>query len=205
MRLARTLILALAAGVSGAQASDRWATLEAIHQLENPRNLTRPGPFGELGAYQFRSSTWRMHTAIPFERAHDREISDTVAVQHYTYLQRGLEAARIPATAYNIALAWNSGLGAVIARTSPRVAHTYAGRAANLASSFAGRASATAKAPAIPAAAPKPIEVITFAGIPAVDQAPTVSFQWAGKAAAMPRFPDFSSAFRGGMRVSLTE
>src|SRR2546430_6926225 len=36
----------------------RQVTLEAIHNLENPRDLTRPGPRGELGAYQFRESTW---------------------------------------------------------------------------------------------------------------------------------------------------
>src|SRR4051812_4322770 len=64
-----------------AHASIRWATLEAIHQLENPHNLTRPGPFGELGAYQFRSSTWQMHTKTPFERALDRQTSDTIAVR----------------------------------------------------------------------------------------------------------------------------
>lgn len=129
-------MLVLFVSVAGAQAASRWATLEAIHHLENPRNLSRPGPFGELGAYQFRVSTWRMHTTVPFSRALDRETSDRVAVQHYEWLKSRLEAAGKPATPYNIALAWNGGVAAAIAGTSPRVAHNYAQRAVNLASVF---------------------------------------------------------------------
>src|SRR4051812_36950851 len=90
---------------SAAHASIRWATLEAIHQLENPRNLSRPGPFGELGAYQFRPTTWQMHTKVPFNRALDRQASDEVAVRHYEWLKQRLAAANIPATPYNIGLA----------------------------------------------------------------------------------------------------
>jgi hypothetical protein len=66
----------------------------------------------------------------------DRRKSDEVAVQHYEYLKRSLEEARIPATSYNIALAWNGGLAGVITGTAPRVAHLYAERAANLAAAF---------------------------------------------------------------------
>jgi hypothetical protein len=116
-----------------ARAATRWSTLEAIHRLENPRNLTRPGPRGELGAYQFRQATWRMHTKTPFQQALDRETSDRVAVRHYDWLKRGLEQAGLPVTTYNIALAWNGGLAAVIAGTSPHVAHDYAERVVNLA------------------------------------------------------------------------
>ncbi|MEO6245002.1 MAG: hypothetical protein ABIQ12_06170 [Opitutaceae bacterium] len=104
--------------------------------MENPRNLARPGAHGELGAYQFRSSTWRMHTTTPFHRALDRQVSDIIAVQHYEWLSKSLEAARLPATTYNIALAWNSGLGSVTAGRSPARAHDYAQRAANLAAGF---------------------------------------------------------------------
>lgn len=128
------LFLALSSG----HASVRWATLEAIHQLENPRNVKRPGPCGELGAYQFRASTWRMHTTTPFERALDRRISDLVATRHYEWLKRGLEQARLPASPYNIALAWNGGLKAAIAGRSPLAAREYAGRAANLADALGG-------------------------------------------------------------------
>lgn len=135
-RLVRSLgviLLACFVSATAAHAAGRWATLEAIHHLENPRNLTRPGPFGELGAYQFRVTTWRMHTSIPFSQALDRRTSDIIAVQHYEWLKEKLEAAGKPATPYNIALAWNGGVNAAISGKAPRVAHNYAQRAANLA------------------------------------------------------------------------
>ncbi len=126
----------LFAAVDSARATIRWATLEAIHQLENPHDLSRPGPRGELGAYQFRLATWRMHTRESFQRALDRPVSDSVANKHYDWLKRGLEGAGLPATPYHIALAWNGGLSAAIAGKSPLAAHDYAARAANLAAVF---------------------------------------------------------------------
>ena len=112
-------VMALMLAAPGAQAAGRWATLEAIHCLENPRNLTRPGAKGELGAYQFRAATWRMHTTVPFVRALDRGESDTVAVLHYEWLRRGLEHAGVEATPYTIALAWNGGLKAAVSGRAP--------------------------------------------------------------------------------------
>lgn len=87
-----------------------------------------------------------MHTSIPFERAHDRGVSDIIAVKHYEWLKRGLEAAGMPATPYNIALAWNGGLTAAIRGTSPRIAHDYAERAANLAAVYYGNVKRVANA-----------------------------------------------------------
>ena len=136
MRFGAALVATLLMSVISMQASSRWATLEAIHQLENPRELSRPGPFGELGAYQFRVVTWQMHTSMPFDRALDRNASDVVAVKHYDWIRHGLEAAHLPATPYNIALAWNGGLSAAVAGTSSRAARDYALRAANLASAL---------------------------------------------------------------------
>ena len=133
LRLLGAFFIALLAVVASAGASTRWATLEAIRNLENPRNVSRPGPRGELGAYQFRAATWRMHTSIPFHQAVDRETSEQIAVRHYEWIKRGLEVARKPATPYYIALAWNGGLSAAVAGKSPRAAHNYAERAANLA------------------------------------------------------------------------
>lgn len=130
------LLLLFSAAAPIASASSRWATLEAIHKLENPQNSPKPGRFGELGAYQFRSSTWRMHTSIPFQQAIHRETSDVVAVMHYEWIKKSLEAARKPATPYNIALAWNGGVSAVISGRAPRAARDYAQRAANLAASY---------------------------------------------------------------------
>src|ERR1700690_1268707 len=107
------LALALLFPAATARASERWATLEAIHQLENPNDTPQPGPCGELGPYQFRERTWRMHTVAPFTRALDRHSSDAVAVKHYEWLKAELTRRGIVVTPYTIALAWNGGLRAV--------------------------------------------------------------------------------------------
>lgn len=128
-----SLLLLVMGVASVAHASSRWSTLEAIHQLENPRDLTCPGPKGELGAYQFRPATWSLHTEVPFQRALERPMSDLVAGRHYEWLSRRLEAAGLRANPYNIALAWNGGITAAVNGRSSRAAHAYAARAANLA------------------------------------------------------------------------
>ena len=128
-----------------AVASQRAQTLEAIRMVENPRDLTRPGKFGELGAYQFRRGTWRMHTKVPFERAIDRAASEEVALRHYEWIKRGLIRNGVPATPYNIALAWNSGLSAVIRGRSSAAAHNYAERVSNLVEEGAATQVATSR------------------------------------------------------------
>jgi hypothetical protein len=135
-RLAPVFIFASMFIPAQARASERWATLEAIHQLENPGNSDLPGSCGELGAYQFREETWKMHTQAPFSRALDRRSSDAVAVKHYEWIKLELEHRGIVATPYRIALAWNGGIRAVLEESPPAVAVDYASRAANLAAEF---------------------------------------------------------------------
>ena len=141
MTVRRALLLMGAAGAFGltgpaARAVGRSEVLAAIHVIENPRNLTRPGPCGELGAYQFREATWRMHSELRFVRALDRVVSDEVAVRHYEWLRRGLERAGRPVTVTNIALAWNAGLHATVRGRVPEAARDYAERVANIAADF---------------------------------------------------------------------
>ena len=126
------LLTALALGLPPLAAAERTQVLLAIHQVENPANLTRPGPRGELGAYQFRRGTWRMHSQEPFSRANERAVADEVAVKHYEWIKRGLIRAGMEPNAFNIALAWNSGLQAVTSHRAPRASHRYAQRVANL-------------------------------------------------------------------------
>lgn len=114
-------------------ASERWDTLEAIHWIENPQNTQRPGPCGELGAYQFREMTWRMHTTVPFAQATVRSASDEVAIRHYEWIKSGLTRAGMEATPYNIALVWNGGLAAVVRGTVRPVTRDYAERVKNIA------------------------------------------------------------------------
>ena len=119
-----------------AEASDRWETLRAINWVENPTNQTRVGRFGELGPYQFRPATWRMHTDKPFRLAIQREEADAVAIKHYEWIKRTFEGAGIEVTPFNIALAWNSGVDAVLSGRSPSASYNYAERVANLVETF---------------------------------------------------------------------
>jgi hypothetical protein len=133
-------LAALAAGfflpLSKAEAASRWQTLEAIHTVENPSNSTRPGRFGELGAYQFRAATWRTYSRRPFSEATNRRSSDEVAVRHYEWLKTTLSRAGIEPSTYNIALAWNAGANAVITGRAPSSSHDYAARVDNVATTL---------------------------------------------------------------------
>lgn len=120
-------------------AAQRADILQAIHWVENPRNVTKPGPRGELGAYQFRESTWRMHTKLPFRYAAEKVHADPVAVRHYDWIARGLIRNGMKVTPYNVALAWNGGLSATVRRRAPATAHRYAERVQNLAGELHGR------------------------------------------------------------------
>jgi hypothetical protein len=144
-RLAAVFVLSLLWMASPARASDRWATLEAIHQLENPTDTTAPGPYGELGAYQFREGTWKTYTNTPFRRALDRRTSDAIAVKHYNHIKAELVDHGVNPTAYRIALAWNGGLGAALESRPPSAAVDYATRASNLAAEFGKAALADAR------------------------------------------------------------
>lgn len=115
-----------------AKGSDRWETLRAINWVENPTNQTQVGRFGELGPYQFRPATWRMHTQKPFRQAIQREVADEVAIKHYEWIKRTFEQAGVDPNVFNIAMAWNCGADAVISGRVPAVSYRYAERVANL-------------------------------------------------------------------------
>jgi len=146
------LLSAVLAFTLEAGADDRWETLRAINWVENPTNHTRMGRFGELGPYQFRPATWRMHTKRPFTQATQRDAADEVAVKHYEWIKQALNNAGIDASPFNIAMAWNSGINNVLNGRVPGVAYNYAERVTNLVQSFKQRAPATAVAEATPPA-----------------------------------------------------
>jgi hypothetical protein len=146
----------------GAMASNRWETLRAINLVENPTNQTHVGSRGELGPYQFRVSTWQMHTQKPFNMATDRSTADEVAISHYEWIKRGLDGAGIDPNAYNIAMAWNCGLSAVVGGRIPAESYRYAEQVNNLVQLFKERARAeevaAAAAVAVAPAKPAPSE-----------------------------------------------
>lgn len=151
LRTASFLLLVLFVCVFRANADDRWETLRAINWVENPTNHTRVGRFGELGPYQFRPTTWRMHTRKPFNLAAQRETADEVAVLHYEWIKSRLERAGVDPNAFNIAMAWNSGVDNVIAGRAPSVSYNYAERVVNLVHSFKAKDN---DAPVVAEAAP---------------------------------------------------
>ena len=106
--------------------------LEVLHSLENPNNVTRVGRRGELGPYQFRPATWRMHTSKPFSQANDHATASEIATLHCDWLRRGLQKRGLEPTVYNLALAWNAGLDATIKGRATGQSHRYAQRAHNL-------------------------------------------------------------------------
>jgi len=122
-----------------ARAAERWETLQAIHCIENPDNRQTPGPCGELGAYQFRSETWRMYSRRPFSEALDRKCSDEIAVRHYEWIKSGLARGGVAPTVYNIALAWNAGVSAVVSDRIPASSRDYAARVSNVAAELRSR------------------------------------------------------------------
>ncbi|HLP02222.1 MAG TPA: hypothetical protein VK163_09360 [Opitutaceae bacterium] len=128
--LMAVMLVCLAASL---RAGEQWETLQAIHLIENPQNSPRPGAHGELGAYQFRQTTWRMHSRAPFRNALVRSHADQVAVAHYDWLVQQLQRNGLRPSAYNIALAWNAGIGAVVSGRAPRASHQYAQRVVNIA------------------------------------------------------------------------
>jgi hypothetical protein len=130
------LAIGSAAPVSADEAIGRVETLQAIRAVENPHETSRPGRYGELGPYQFRRSTWRMYTKIPFEHALERHHSEEVAVKHYEWIKRGLLRNGLTADPYNIALAWNGGLMAAVRGRTSTSARDYATRVNNLAQEF---------------------------------------------------------------------
>lgn len=131
IRLLMAMVLGGIAGSLGA--AERWETLQAIHLIENPQNSPQPGSHGELGAYQFRHSTWRMHTRKPFRSALVRAHADEVALAHYAWICTELQRQGLPATTFNIAMAWNAGVGSVTSGRVPRVSRQYAQRVVNIA------------------------------------------------------------------------
>jgi len=153
---------------TGFASENRWQTLRAINWVENPTNHTRIGRYGELGPYQFRPATWRMHTNKPFRHAADRTAADEVAVKHYEWLKQTLERSGVDASPFNIALAWNSGVDNVLKGRAPVVAYDYATRVTNLVETLKRQTPAKVAPPA-------PAESVRLAAVISLDT-PVVNF-----------------------------
>lgn len=132
----KTILILLIVGalcVTGRASTN--AMLCGIRTVETQDKPYPPrGKLGERGSYQFRRSTWRLHTSSSFDLAENREVANTVAKRHYAWIEAQLKANGLDPSPYNVALAWNAGVNAVIRGKAPNVAHDYAARVVNIAS-----------------------------------------------------------------------
>lgn len=112
--------------------------LHAIRQVEAGDNPTLVGTKGERGAYQFRRSTWEDRTSASFWRAHDPKTAEEVAKKHLYWIRRALQEAGIAnPTDWQVAAAWNAGVGAVAGNAIPVSTWRRANRVINLAEAYA--------------------------------------------------------------------
>lgn len=77
-----------------------------------------------------------MHTSSSFDLAENREVANTVAKRHYAWIEAQLRANGVEPSAYNVAVAWNAGVNAVIRGSAPAVANDYATRVLNIAATL---------------------------------------------------------------------
>lgn len=80
-----------------------------------------------------------MHTDKPFSLAVHKPVADEIAVKHYEWIKRTLEQRGVEANVFNIAMAWNCGVEAVLSGRAPVVSYNYAERVTNLVETFKQR------------------------------------------------------------------
>jgi hypothetical protein len=126
-------VLGSCGSVSAAQDTQPVADfLHAIRLVETGDNYNAPpGRLGEQGPYQFRREVWRRYTHAPFAQARTT-FADRIAAQHYVWLREELAEAGVTPSTWNIAAAWNSGIGAVRSGRIPRATRDYANRVRNI-------------------------------------------------------------------------
>ncbi|MDD2763451.1 MAG: hypothetical protein PHE83_05695 [Opitutaceae bacterium] len=78
----------------------------------------RPGPGGELSAWQITETVWRQHCKAPFaQAATDHQLAREVAERHIHWLIAQIERRGLPVTPQRVATAWHFGLSHVARRT----------------------------------------------------------------------------------------
>jgi hypothetical protein len=116
--------------------SDKYVDVVAFNwsmaQVESANNPHLVGPVGELGVFQFTSTTWYQHTKTPFSHAVNTEISNTVATRHTDWICAQLVSKGITPTAAWIALCWNYGAEGATSGRVTKKAKQYSERVDNL-------------------------------------------------------------------------
>lgn len=112
-------------------APDLGRLADCIRSEEGYRG--RPGTLGEEGPYQIRAITWQQHMrGTAFAMARQEGPARACALKHLAWLSRSLEARGVPASAFNLAAAWNAGLERYVSGRAPERAYAYARRVESL-------------------------------------------------------------------------
>jgi len=124
------IAIAVLVGAHGAEL-DAPRLTGALRLREGYRGLD--GRLGERGPWQLRESVWRQHMpGMSFAMARQEAPARACALKHIAWLARQLEARGVPATAFNIAAAWNAGLEDYTTGRAPVRAYRYAADVARL-------------------------------------------------------------------------
>ena len=102
----------VAAGQLRAQVDvERLVDVLAIKET-GTRWTGRPGPVGELSAWQITEPVWREHMAPrPYDEARDPALARACAVAHVRWLITQIERRGQPATPERVATCWHFGPG----------------------------------------------------------------------------------------------
>lgn len=125
------ILLAVGAPAPAAEPVDLDRLLDATREIENWAG--RDGQAGERGAYGIRAATWAQHMGDkPFAMARQERWGRECARRHVAWLQRELARAGAHPSVFNLALAYNAGLGRALSGRAPERAYDYARRVENL-------------------------------------------------------------------------
>jgi len=118
------------------------AFLRAIKERETGNKWNGPaGKAGELGAYQFKESTWKELSSLPHKEARNPKAADAVAVKFLEKIKAEYKKNGIPVTPYTCALAWNGGIGSVVKDNVSKQAREYGEAVNNLTAYYPTEAS----------------------------------------------------------------
>ena len=133
MRIGLLFVAIFALCVTAKGGVDQDVFLRALSEIETGGDHARIGHHGERSAFQMKRMVWKKYTSRPFvEATTNPELARDIALRHMYFLAVELEKMHKPVTAYNLAVAWNGGLGIVARRTPPRDTRDYARRLDNL-------------------------------------------------------------------------
>ncbi|HYF52633.1 MAG TPA: hypothetical protein VEA41_00050, partial [Salinarimonas sp.] len=91
------------------------------------------GGAGERGPWQIREAVWVQHMeGRPFTHARQEKAARECALRHLRWLQGELERRGVAPMPFNLAAAWNAGVGGYTRGQAPVRAYEYASDVENL-------------------------------------------------------------------------